>query len=117
MTQPDFSGIWRLIQHESKFGYLVPPRFRVDTIEHRDSHIRILTQQIDSNGDVSVERRLTLCGDEIVMGTRSDFNGYSRLIEDRRRIAADGQSITILRRHELPGGAVKQTRYCATWTS
>lgn len=112
----------------SKFGFLPPPRLRVDRIEQTPAEIRIRTQQKDANGANTVERRLPLDGSPVevtvlgrvrsisarwegevlVISTVSEVSGRPRLLEDRWSLSQDGSAITIQRRHGTPGGAVHQ---------
>jgi hypothetical protein len=127
-VKPDFSGVWRLDRGASDFGFLPPPRRRVDTIRHQDPAIRIVTQQADANGKATVERALTIGGppvavmihgrerlvgarwdgDALVIETQAEVSGRARRIEDCWKLAPDGLSLTIGRLHDLPGGAVRQ---------
>ncbi len=126
--RPDFTGIWKLIRGESEFGFLVPPEWRLDKIAHVDPQLRIRTRQKDANGDITVDRDLTVGGDAVtimihgrarqitafwedavlVVETRSQVSGNARRIEDRRSLDAGGEWLTIKRLHEQPGGAVRQ---------
>ncbi|MCC6539322.1 MAG: hypothetical protein IT162_17350 [Bryobacterales bacterium] len=126
--RPDFTGIWKLIRGESDFGFLKPPAWRLDTIMHEDPHLRIRTRQKDANGDITVDRDLTVGGEPVtilirgrerqirafwedavlVVETQSEVSGHARRIEDRRSLDADGAWLTMERLHEQPGGAVRQ---------
>jgi len=126
--RPDFTGTWKLNRGESEFGFLLTPRLRVDTIEHAEPAIRIVTRQIDSNGDQTVERSLTIGGepvevvilnrvrhvsarwdgDELLLETRSVVSGTERLLEDRWSLDAERKRVTVTRVHHQPGGAVRQ---------
>jgi hypothetical protein len=128
MTYPNFSGIWKLNCGESEFGFLAPPRLRVDIIIHNEPQISICTRQIDSNGDLTVERKLSIGAEPVeiaILGstrlvsarwdsawllveTRSTVSGNERLLEDRWAIDAARTCITVARVHHLPGGAVRQ---------
>lgn len=128
VIRPDFTGIWKLLRGESEFGFLPPPLWRLDTIVHNDPHLRIRTRQKDTNGDITLDRDLTIGGplvtitirgrerhlrafwDEaaLVMETLSHVSGSQRRIEDRRTLDAAGEWLTIERLHEQPGGAVRQ---------
>jgi len=125
---PDLSGVWKLYRGECDFAFLPPPRLRVDTIRQDGERIIIQTRQKDANGTASVERALTIGGDavevvihgrarqvrafwdadELVVETASEVSGHARRIEDRYRLDADGEWLTIQRVHEQPGGAVRQ---------
>ena len=126
---PDFSGAWKLIRGESEFGFLPPPRLRIDTIAHNADALQIRTRQKDASGDVTVDRDLVIGGDpvavlirgrsrsvraywgtatELVIETASEVSGSARRIEDRWTLDPDGQWLTIHRLHELPGGPVRQ---------
>jgi hypothetical protein len=126
--RPDFTGTWQLIRGESDFGFLPPPEWRLDTITHKDPQVRIRTRQKDANGDITVDRALTVGGEPVtimirgrerqiiafwegavlVVETRSEVSGNIRRIEDRRSMDAGGEWLTIERLHEQPGGAVRQ---------
>lgn len=129
---PDFTGAWKLIRGESEFGFLPPPRLRIDTIVHDagTGALQIRTRQKDASGDVTVDRDVVIDGDpvavairgrsrtvraywgspaaELVIETASEVSGGTRRIEDRWTLDPDGQWITIHRLHELPGGPVRQ---------
>ncbi len=125
---PDFTGTWRLIRGESDFAFLAPPRLRVDTIDHNGERLRIRTRQKDSNGDLTIERDLTLGGDPVivtihgrarhirafgdgtalVIETISEVSGNVRRIQDQFSLDDSGEWMTIERRFEQPGGAVHQ---------
>ena len=101
--QPNFTGVWTLVHAKSDFGFLPPPRSRVDTIEHQGPQLRIRTNQTDSNGKLTVDRDLTIGaepvavlilnrtrwvraswdGDALVVETTSEVSGAERSIEDR----------------------------------
>ena len=126
--RPDFTGVWKLIRGESEFGFLPPPRLRVDTITHAEPHILIRTRQKDANGVITLDRDLTIGGEfvevmirgrarqvrafwddaELVVETASEVSGNSRRIEDRWSLDASAEWVTIVRLHEQPGGAVRQ---------
>lgn len=126
--RPDFTGTWKLIRGESDFSFLTPPEWRLDTITHEDPQVRIRTRQKDANGDITVDRDLTVGGEPVtirvrdrerqiiafwedavlVVETRSEVSGNARRIEDRRSMDAGGEWLTIERLHEQPGGAVRQ---------
>lgn len=128
---PDFSGAWKLIRGESEFGFLPPPRLRIDNITHdaATGALQIRTRQKDASGDVTVDRDIVIGGDpaavavrgrsrtiraywgaatELVIETDSEVSGSPRRIEDRWTLDPDGQWLTIHRQHELPGGPVHQ---------
>lgn len=128
---PDFTGAWKLIRGESEFGFLPPPRLRIDNITHNagTGALQIRTRQKDASGDVTVDRDLVIGGDavavairgrsrsvraywatgaELVIETASEVSGASRRIEDRWTLDPGGQWLTIHRLHELPGGPVRQ---------
>lgn len=130
-SRPDFSGIWKLIRGESQFGFLAPPRLRVDTIAHNvdSGDLRIRTRQQDASGDVTVDRDLVIGGDpvpvrirgrerlvraswadagELLVETTSVVSGGDRRIEDRWRLDPKGEWLTVERVHDQPGGAVRQ---------
>lgn len=124
----DFSGTWKLIRGESDFGFLAPPQWRVDKISHEGCSVRIRTRQKDANGDITVDRDLTIGGDPItlsirgrerkiiafwedtvlVVETRSEISGNPRRIEDRLSLDEGGSWLTIERLHHQPGGSVRQ---------
>ena len=128
MTKPDFTGTWRLSLRESRFGFLPPAKLRVDTITQSATEIRIVTRQVDTNGDHTVERLLPLDGtlveilvlgrtrtvsaqwdgDVLLVETRNEVSGRTRRIEDRWSLSGNRESITISRWHGSPGGAVRQ---------
>lgn len=123
----NLSGVWKLLVGESDFGFLPPPKFRLDTVAHAGERIRIETHQIDGNGDNTVVRDLIVGAEPVeamilgrarwisarwdaetlVMETRSTVSGNDRAIEDRWRIGPEG--LTIRRIHRQPGGAGHQT--------
>lgn len=125
---PDYTGVWELVRGKSDFGFLPPPRLRIDTILHDDSRLRIRTRQKDANGDLTVDRKLTIGADPViiqllgrarrvrafwdaltlVMETSSDVSGNPRRIEDRWTLDPSGEYLTIVRRHLQPGGTVNQ---------
>jgi hypothetical protein len=130
----DFSGVWELDLEESRFGFLPPPQLRVDTVEQSAAELRVVSHQIDDNGDNTVERRIPLDGSAVeievlgrprkltarieattlVVETRFEVSGRPRLIEDRWSLSQDGAlltgtMLTIQRRVEQTGGAVRQT--------
>jgi len=124
----NFSGVWKLIRGESDFGFLPPPRLRIDTIVQHEQQLQISTRQKDANGSITVERNLEigggptqilihgrprmirayLDGPQLVIETLSEVSGTSRRIEDRWSLDDMGQWLTIARMHEQPGGAVHQ---------
>jgi len=126
---PNFTGVWKLVRGESDFAFLPTPRFRLDTIEHSEPQLRIVTHQIDSNGDLTVERSLTIGGppveimllgrprmisarwdaEELLLETRSTVSGSERLIEDRWSLVPGDFPVQLVRVHHQPGGAVRQT--------
>lgn len=126
--RPDFTGAWKLIRGESDFGFLGAPEWRLDTITHEEPRLRIRTRQKDANGDTTIDRDLTAGGEPVtimirgrerqliafwedtvlVVETRSEVSGNARRIEDRRSLDVGGEWLTIERRHEQPGGAVRQ---------
>lgn len=126
--KPNFTGTWKLIRGESEFGYLPEPKFRQDLIEHTDPKFRVVTHQIDSNGDNTVERNLIIGaagievailgrprlisaswdGEELVLETRSMVSGKERLLEDRWSVDPDEFHLRVTRVHHLPGGVVRQ---------
>lgn len=125
---PDFTGEWTLLKAESDFAFLGAPRERVDAIEHRDTRLRILTRQRDTNGEVAVVRDLAIGGEAVevlihgkprkihaywdaaglVVETASEVSGHSRRILDRWTLDDDAERLVIERRHEQPGGSVTQ---------
>ena len=68
--QPNFTGVWKLIRGECDFGFLPPPRLRVDTILHNDPQLRIRTRQKDANGDITIDRDLTIGGEAVTIQIR-----------------------------------------------
>jgi len=128
-VRPNFTGVWKLIRGESDFGFLPPPTLRLDTIAHGDPQLRIRTRQKDANGDITVDRDLTVGGEAVtipirgrtrlvrafwdglvlVVETNSELSGAPRRIEDRWALDAGAPEwLTIERRQEQPGGAVRQ---------
>jgi hypothetical protein len=125
---PNFTGIWELVPRESDFSFLPPPDSRVDTVVHNEPQIRVRTHQVDANGEMSVDRDLLIGGEsttivifdrprtvraywdgaELVLETASQVSGKSRRIEDRWTLDPAQDWITIVRRHEQPGGPVRQ---------
>jgi hypothetical protein len=125
--QPNFTGVWELINDKSDFGFLPPPRLRVDRIIHDEPRFLLRTRQKDANGDVTVDRDLIIGGDpvevsingrarqissfwndgELTVITNSAVSGGARRIEDRWTFV-DDDSLTIVRLHDLPGGPVRQ---------
>ena len=126
--RPNFTGNWKLIRGESDFGFLPPPRLRIDTIMHEDLLLRARTVQKDANGKVTVDRNLTIGGealkvmilgrarwiraywdeDVLVVVTSSEVSGTNRTIEDRWTLDASAEWLLIERVHRLPGGTVRQ---------
>lgn len=126
--KPDFTGVWKLIRGESEFGFLPPPNLRIDTISHVEPRFHVRTRQRDANGDVTVDRDLTLGGDAIeisirgrarqiraawnenvlVVETLSEVSGNSRRLVDRRTLDPDGAWLTLDRLQEQSGGDVRQ---------
>jgi hypothetical protein len=126
--RPNFTGVWRLIPEKCEFAFLPPPRRRVDTIVHDDPQLRIHTHQIDANGDIALDRDLTIGGqaitiairgrerqirafwdgDVLVLETLSMVSGSVRRLEDRRSLDTAAEWLTIERLHAQPGGPVKQ---------
>lgn len=126
--RPDFSGEWRLDLGASRFGFLKPPRSREDRIEHRDPLWRMVTRQVDTNGDHTVERSFTLDGTETcveVLGRprryragwfadgiriecRWEIGGRERLLIEEWRLADFGRSVRIERRYQQTGRTVRQ---------
>ena len=125
---PNFTGVWKLIPEKSEFAFLPPPRSRLDTIVHDDPQLHIHTRQIDANGDIALDRDLTIGGqtvtiairgrerqirafwdgDVLVLETLSVVSGKVRRLEDRRSLDAAAEWLTVERLHKQPGGAVKQ---------
>lgn len=126
--KPDFTGVWKLIRGESDFGFLPPPSLRIDTISHVEPEFHVRTRQTDANGNVTVDRDLTLGGGAIeinirgrarqiratwdesvlVVETLSEVSGRSRRLVDRRTLDPDGAWLTLDRLQEQPGGDVRQ---------
>ncbi|MEO5923594.1 MAG: hypothetical protein ABIR70_07185 [Bryobacteraceae bacterium] len=124
----DLSGTWKLIRGESDFGFLPPPRLRVDMITHREPYLHMRTRQKDANGDIVLDRNVTIGGaaeqivirgrarllrafweeQTLVVETTSEVSGSARRIEDRWTVDADGAWLTIERAHDQPGGTVHQ---------
>jgi hypothetical protein len=124
----NFTGVWELIPEESTFGFLPPPRLRLDTILHEESHLRIQTRQKDTNGDITVVREICIGAeavqvmirggarwvraywddDVLVLETNSEVSGQARRILDRWTLGADANQLMIERLHEQPGGDVHQ---------
>ena len=127
-VHPNFTGVWKLARGESNFGFLPPPDLRVDRIVHEDPQLHIQTRQKDANGDITIDRDLTIGeqGAEImirgrarrirvfwdeavlVLETSSEVSGKARRIEDRWTLDAGADWLTIERRHEQPGGPLRQ---------
>ncbi len=125
----DFSGDWILQPKESAFGFLPPPVLRHDRIAHNGPILEATTRQVDDNGDNTVVRRLTIDGPpteievlgrprsisaridglELLVETRFEVSGRPRLIEDRWTISDNPERLTLRRRVEQTGGAVRQT--------
>ncbi len=124
----DFTGVWKLIRGESDFGFLPTPHLRIDRIVHQDPQLHIRTRQKDANGDITIDRDLTI-GEEaseiiirgrgrrvrafwdeavLVVETSSEVSGKGRRIEDRWTLDPGADWLTIERRHEQPGGPVRQ---------
>ena len=128
MSTPDLTGTWRLSLPESQFGFLPPAKLRIDTIAQTEHRIRIVTRQVDANGDHTVERALPLDGtpveilvlgkmrlvsarwdgDGLVVDTQSEVSGRPRRIQDRWELSPDGGTLTVSRWHGNPGGAVRR---------
>ena len=126
--KPDFNGVWKLIRGESEFAFLPPPRLRIDTISHVEPQFHVRTRQKDANGDVTVDRDLTLGGNAIelsirgrtrqiratwdesilVVETLSEVSGSNRRLVDRRTLDPGGAWLTLDRTQEQPGGDVRQ---------
>lgn len=126
--RPNFTGVWELICGESEFGFLPPPQSRLDVIRHEEPRLQVRTRQKDANGDVTIERDLTIGGEVAVIAIRgrerrlraywdgaalvvetcSEVSGKARRIEDRWTVDASGEWLTIARLHEQPGGPVHQ---------
>lgn len=124
----DFTGVWELVHRESDFSFLPPPDSRVDAVKHDEPQLSIRTLQIDANGETTVERDLVIGGEpktisilnrprifraywekaELVVEAASQVSGNSRRIEDRWTLDTEPDRITIVRRHEQPGGSVRQ---------
>ncbi|MEZ5355998.1 MAG: hypothetical protein R2762_25470 [Bryobacteraceae bacterium] len=73
---PDFSGTWKLDHGASRFGFLPPPRLRIDTIVHQEPYIRIRTRQYDASGLTDADRNLTIGGQPIEV----EIRGRSRRV-------------------------------------
>ncbi len=128
VMKPDFTGAWKLIRGECDFAFLPPPKARVDTISHVNEVFQVRTRQKDANGDLTVDRDLTIGGepvevsirgrsrsirafwdgDALVVEALSEVSGKTRRLVDRRTLDADGEWITIDRMQEQPGGNVRQ---------
>jgi hypothetical protein len=128
---PNFTGEWRLMRGESDFGFLPPPKLRIDTIAHDGARFHLQTLQRDANGKVIVDRDLEIGGppveiairgrgrsirafwegDVLVIETTSEVSGKARRLEDRWTLEPGGERLTIARLHEQPGGPVRQ-RLC-----
>ncbi len=111
---PNFTGVWKLIRGESKFGFLPPPRQRIDMIEHEDLQLRVLTRQKDANGSLTVQRNLTIGAEAVkimildrprwirafwdeaalVVETKSEVSGAARRIKDRWTLDSDVEWLT-----------------------
>ena len=95
---------------------------------HDDPQLHIRTHQIDANGDIAVDKDLTIGGqtltvairgrerqirafwddDVLVLETLSVVSGNIRCLEDRCSLDAAEEWLIVERLHEQPGGAVKQ---------
>lgn len=135
VVQPNFTGVWTLIGGESDFGFLLPPSLRVDTIVHDNQRLLIRTQQKDSNGDLTIDRDLTIGGEPedimilggarrvrafweetvLIVETRYEVSDKARRVEDRWTLEAGADWLTIQRRHEQPGGPVRQRLRLQRW--
>ena len=124
----DFSGEWELLPKESSFGFLPPPVSRLDRVAQTGDDLLVATRQVDDNGDNTVERHLKVDGPptqiqvlgrdrsissrwdgtDLVVETRFEVSGRSRLIEDRWSLSTDRERLSIRRRVEQTGGAVRQ---------
>jgi hypothetical protein len=124
----NFTGVWKLIRGESDFAFLPPPALRVDTIAHDEPELRIRTRQKDPNGDITLDRDLTIGGEAcevlirgrvrqiraywdaeaLVIETSSEVSGKPRSIIDRWTLDPDAAWLTIERVHHQPGGPVRQ---------
>ena len=126
--RPNFTGEWKLVLAESEFGFLPPPRLRVDSVAHNDPALRMETRQKDANGDITVVRELTIGAAPVpliirgnprrirafwdqralVVETTSEVSGKERRITDRWTMEAGAERLLIERRHQQPGGPVHQ---------
>ena len=124
----NFTGVWKLIRGESDFGFLQKPHLRVDRIVHKDPQLHIRTRQKDANGDITIDRDLTI-GEEaaeimirgrgrrirvfwdeavLVVETSAVVSDKVRHTEDRWTLDHGADWPTIARRHNQPGGPVRQ---------
>jgi hypothetical protein len=126
--RPNFTGLWTLVPAESSFGFLPAPRLRVDTIVHQEPRLLIQTRQKDIHGDLTIIRDISIGAevvllmirgrlrwvrafwhdDALVVETTSEVSGNQRRIQDRWKLGADAESLSIERLHQQPGGDVHQ---------
>lgn len=122
----DFSGEWELALEMSQFGFLKPPRRRVDRMTQTASSLMVETRQIDTRGDNTVTRVIPLDGREAtadVLGRasryRGTWHGAALIVEGEWEHAGqprgsvetwsrDGERLVIERVLRMPGGDVAQ---------
>ncbi len=100
----------------------------MDRIVHDDLRLHIRTRQKDANGDITIDRDVIIGGEALevmirgrarrirafwdeavlVLETSAEVSGRARLIEDRWTLDTVADCLTIERRHEQPGGPVRQ---------
>ncbi len=68
--KPDLTGTWKLNPAKSDFGFGPQPRSRIDTIEHKEPHLRISTHLLDENGESTTIRDMTTDGKVVSQAAR-----------------------------------------------
>src|SRR4051812_27287140 len=125
---PNFSGTWMLDASKSDFGPMPPPESIVMVIDHKEPAVKMtITQKgpqgemtavtnVTTDGKENVNRMQGPAGDQDIRSTSRwngrtlttmrtiEAQGMSIGIDDAWDLAADGQSMTVLREVKTPQG-------------
>ncbi len=127
-AKPNFSGSWKLNVNKSDFGPMPAPDSRSDTITQADPEIKDSFTQSGQMGEITADVKYltdgtettnTLRGneiksvakwegDELVVASKTSFNGAGVTFNDRWTLSADGKTLTIQRHAISPMGEADQ---------
>jgi len=127
-AKPNFSGSWKLNTSKSEFGPMPAPDSRTDTIAHADPDIKDSVTQSGQMGELTAEMKYSTDGkettntmrgneikstakwdgDELVVASKTSFNGADVTLNDRWSLSPDGKTLTIARHAISPMGEADQ---------